>query len=347
MGSKPVIYVDESGFLNWNGIQVSDSNLISELWAHTRLLENGAFQVSWNGQEAWLASWDWPRVVHHAQWDESGVWHIQGPWGQSQASWDDIYWDFADRIVGVDHRGFAFVLKPMAAQRIYEACEEIFEDQLIYRGRQWPIKRLESVHQMPVAEAEFWRRAYRESETGWDLGTWHPALPWVLDRMRWPVSRVWILGCGRGHDAAFWAQQGHRVQAWDIAPEALEAAGHSYSSLNINWVRSSAWDAFQTLPAACFDIVFEHTFYCAIEPSRRSDLVRLWWEKLTPGGFFVGIFFCRWRWQAPPFGGCEWEYHHRLTQQGFRVILWQRLWEGLSPAGRLGTELLVVAQKPH
>jgi 2-polyprenyl-3-methyl-5-hydroxy-6-metoxy-1,4-benzoquinol methylase len=39
-----------------------------------------------------------------------------------------------------------------------------------------------------------------------------------------PRCRVLVLGCGEGHDAAFFAQNGHIVTGVDISPEAITRA---------------------------------------------------------------------------------------------------------------------------
>jgi SAM-dependent methyltransferase len=99
------------------------------------------------------------------------------------------------------------------------------------------------------------------------------------------------------------------------------------------------------LPAemtGAFDMVFEHTCYCAISPSRRNELVRVWRRVLTEGGHVLGVFFTMDRPNGPPYGGSEWELRSRLGKT-FRLLFWTRLRDSVS--SRLGQELLVYAQK--
>jgi methyl halide transferase len=51
-----------------------------------------------------------------------------------------------------------------------------------------------------------------------------------------------------------------------------------------------------------FDYVLEHTCFCAIDPSRRSQYIQLVRQLLKPGGQLIGLFFTHSRPDGPPFG---------------------------------------------
>jgi hypothetical protein len=112
---------------------------------------------------------------------------------------------------------------------------------------------------------------------------------------------------------------------------------------DIPGIKFQTGDAF-SLPESfntSFDMVFEHTLYCAISPQKRDELVRCWRKVLVPQGQVLGVFFVFDRSGGPPFGGSEWELETRLGAN-FNFLYWTR-WR-LSPQERQGSELVALAQ---
>ena len=173
----------------------------------------------------------------------------------------------------------------------------------------------------------------------------HPALTKMAAAIKVQRSRILVLGCGRGHDAAWFARAGHIVTAVDYSEDAISEAKHLYGDVaDLTFAREDAL-ALPTKYTEAFDIVFDHTLYCAIDPARRGDLVKSWRKALTENGHLLGIFFCNEKQKGPPYGGSEWELRSRLNKQ-FRTLFWQRLKD--SPKenlSRLGSELFIYSQK--
>ncbi|MFN7904791.1 MAG: class I SAM-dependent methyltransferase, partial [Pseudobdellovibrionaceae bacterium] len=93
---------------------------------------------------------------------------------------------------------------------------------------------------------------------------------------------------------------------------------------------------------AAFDVVCEHTCFCALNPSLRKQLVKTWQRCLVPNGTLFGVFFSMFKFQGPPFGATEWEIRKRLGNP-FQILFWNR-WRKSVP-GRMGRELFVYARK--
>ena len=91
-----------------------------------------------------------------------------------------------------------------------------------------------------------------------------------------------------------------------------------------------------------FDMIFEHTCYCAIDPERRAELIQTYTRLLAPDGQLMGVFFVMDKHDAPPFGGTEWELRERLRKR-YQFQFWGR-WQHSVPA-RKGRELFVLARK--
>ena len=134
-----------------------------------------------------------------------------------------------------------------------------------------------------------WNRRYIEGDTPWDKGAAHPALGVALAQSALS-GRVLVPGCGTGHDVRALAAEGLEVTGLDIAPLALEKAR---AHQPVGDEQYFLGDLF-ALPAGfkqSFDGVFEHTCFCAIDPSRRVDYVTAIASVLKPGGRLLAVFF--------------------------------------------------------
>lgn len=135
-----------------------------------------------------------------------------------------------------------------------------------------------------------WEEHYRQGETPWEKGRPHPALLDFLKEHGPVPGEIFVPGCGSGHDVRALSSCENHVVGIDIAPFAIAAAnafpkvGHEEYQLA---------DLF-ALPAEFnrqFDVVFEHTCFCAIDPARRAQYVEAIVRLLRPGGRIIAIFF--------------------------------------------------------
>ncbi len=161
---------------------------------------------------------------------------------------------------------------------------------------------------------DFWQQRYEDGTTRWDLGQPSPPLVIWWHGSAWQPQRAIVLGCGRGHDARFLAEQGVEVLGVDFAPGAIAAARqqHQAPGLKLEFVQQ---DMFQLLPdyAQQFDLVVEHTCYCAIDPSHRDDYVALAAQLLRPQGRLVAVFFTHNRGGGPPYATTPAEIRQRFS----------------------------------
>lgn len=155
-----------------------------------------------------------------------------------------------------------------------------------------------------------WQHQYASGETPWDKGEPAPALLEYLSRNP-PAGRVLVPGCGTGRDVRAWAVGGaEEVLGLDIAPLAVERAGRFLSGTPRTAVKLGDLFTDCHLPplAGSFDLVWEHTCYCAIPPARRGEYTDAIAAALKPGGQLLGVFYLNpWdededQTQGPPFG---------------------------------------------
>ncbi len=140
-----------------------------------------------------------------------------------------------------------------------------------------------------------WAQHYADGDTPWDHGAEHPELAARLGAgelaVPTPGARALVPGCGRGHDALALARIGWAVTALDQVP-ALE--GLVNSGLQPLGGEYQLGDALGWAPASGepdVELVFDHTFLCAIDVEQRPQFVDLVLRALRPGGQFVCLLF--------------------------------------------------------
>ena len=122
---------------------------------------------------------------------------------------------------------------------------------------------------------DFWQERYDEQITPWDLGQVSPHFEQFLQFTQLPLGKMFVPGCGRAHDAAFFAEQGFDVNAVDYTKGAIEEVQRLYGHLENLTLEQQ--DIFH-LPKSFtnkFDYLLEHTCYCAINPKRRILYARV------------------------------------------------------------------------
>lgn len=342
-GSLPdkFIAIDEEGYPLFNESKVNDPQLAREIYKNIKLSENGAFVTSVQGQQAFVEAFDEPYVARHFSF-ENNIWKIHLPF-ETDFDFDPttLTVDEWDRFHGLTKHNVPFVLGRVAQEELFKLCDDYDDDSITVNGRQILVKPW-MVADPAVEQGGYWSQIYQTETPKWELNQATPALMDMLPRLKLPKSRVLVLGCGSGNDAAFFAKDGHWVTAVDISAEAIALGKEKYANhSNITWVQADIFTLGEEYTAA-FDIIFEHTCFCAIAPHRRNDLVKLWRRCLTPKGHLLAVMFAMERRYAPPFGGSEWEYRERLKKH-FQFIFWGR-WKN-SIDRRNGKEVLIYAVK--
>ena len=157
-----------------------------------------------------------------------------------------------------------------------------------------------------------WQERYQTEDTPWDKGEPAPGLVgWLKKQTLDPETRVLVPGCGRGHDASAWAKAGFDTTGMDLAEIALNDARMKYESLpNLAFFPGNFLD---DKPQEPYDLIFEHTLYCAIDPARREDYAKSLLAWLKPGGYFLAIHFIfPLNEEGPPFGASKDEIINRF-----------------------------------
>jgi methyl halide transferase len=199
-------------------------------------------------------------------------------------------------------------------------------------------------------DADFWAELYRNGDTGWDQGGPSPGLVDFLNRdvgagrvMPFQSGRALVPGCGRGHDARALAAAGFTVIGLDVVKGAVEEAARMAEAEGLKRIRFAQAD-FLHLPAPLrgpYDLIFENTFFCAIDPDHRNRYVEAAANLLAAAGFLLGVFYNIQPETGPPFGATREELLDRFGRR-FRLIL-DRVPSSIPR--REGKELLMLWQR--
>ena len=134
-----------------------------------------------------------------------------------------------------------------------------------------------------------WEAQYQKGETPWEKRGPSPGLVDFLAQE--PVrGRGLVPGCGFGHDVRALAATAEEVVGLDIAPSAVEGAARFPRVKNERYELANLFDLPSHLRGA-FDWVWEHTCFCAIDPSMRAAYVDAVASALKPGGKLLAIFY--------------------------------------------------------
>lgn len=199
-----------------------------------------------------------------------------------------------------------------------------------------------------------WEYCYQQGGDGWDLGRVPPPLVRGLNHPSWRLQkgeRALVIGCGRGHEALLLGHAAQKnaaqVVAIDIAPTAVRITKQRAAADGLGAVLTAhATDLFDredsVLQAGAYDLLVEHTCYCAISPTRRDEYAAAVARLLKPDGRLIGLFYCHDYPDGPPYGSTVDEIRDRLSSD---FVLEHEEVPSDSILSRAGQEWLIVAQR--
>lgn len=167
----------------------------------------------------------------------------------------------------------------------------------------------------------YWEMRWQTKQTGWDLGAISPPIQSFIDGLADKNQRILIPGCGNAHEAAYLLEKGFtNITVIDIAPSLTNLISrqlqHHVRSHKLTVICADFFEFNGT-----FDLIIEQTFFCAIDPSLRSQYALQMQKLLTPGGRLVGLLFDKVFEGGPPFGGNVAEYEGYFKPMFAEVLI--------------------------
>src|SRR5947209_287339 len=164
-------------------------------------------------------------------------------------------------------------------------------------------------------DSSYWENRYQTKDMPWEKGAPSPGLvDFLAAHPGLARGSVCVPGCGTGHDVREWAKAGFQATGFDLAPSAIRL-GHEKTTaagLHANFQLS---DFLREQPPFQFDWVFEHTLYCAIDPSERDAYARAVVRWLKPGGQYLAVNYLIPDKDGPPFGTTRDELWSRFSPE--------------------------------
>jgi len=344
MSADRYVVIDEEGYYSFDGKRVADDALGRTMIENLKVDDHGRLVTSLTDVPAFVEYFDAPLLARHVRMADSGHGELDLSYGaKARFAFTSLSLDEWDRFHGVTEKNVPFVLSRQAQMEFFEMLESFDDESVTIAGKTYQVPPwLE-----PSDEGEqpqFWSDLYKTEQAGWELGQESTILPVILPQLKLVKSRILVLGSGSGHDAAYFAKLGHVVTAVDFSDEALKRAKQKYAELDtLTFVRADIFNLPEKWNEQ-FDMVFEHTCFCAISPDKRDQLIKVWRRVLQPHGHLLAIFFAFEKRKGPPFGGSEWELRQRL-KPAFDFMYWTRWRQSIEK--RKGKELVVYARKKN
>ena len=182
-----------------------------------------------------------------------------------------------------------------------------------------------------------WEARYQSGDMPWEKGEASPGLvDFVASHADLPRGTVAVPGCGTGHDVRVWARAGFTTTGFDFAPSAVRLARERTALMGIraDFVQG---DFLQDEPPQKFDWIFEHTLFCAIDPSDRERYVQAVLRWLPPRGNYLAVNYLIPDQDGPPFGTTRAELWERFSRH-FDLL---EEWMPRSYPNRTGLELML------
>ena len=182
----------------------------------------------------------------------------------------------------------------------------------------------------------YWDSRYQNQEIGWDIGAVSAPLKAYFDQLTDPNLRVLIPGGGNSYEAVYLLEKGFKnVTVVDFSETVTDSLRQKHLLLNV-----VCEDFFQH--QGDYDLIVEQTFFCALDPSLRTQYAPKMQQLLSENGKLVGLFFDRIFVGGPPFGGSEAEYRV-LLQPYFDIKIFEKATNSIPP--RAGSELFLIARQ--
>lgn len=167
-----------------------------------------------------------------------------------------------------------------------------------------------------------WEKCWEQDVTPWDLGQPTPVIVHLHQTGALPKGRTMVPGCGSGYDVVAMACPERYVVGVDLSDKAIKKAIELSSSLpNADYFTFLKEDFFTWHPTELFDLIFDYTFFCAIDPGMRSAWASRMESLLKPDGELITLMFpISDHDGGPPYKVSIADYEEVLHPLGFKAV---------------------------
>ena len=185
-----------------------------------------------------------------------------------------------------------------------------------------------------MLDENFWNNKYLNNEAAWDIGYISTPIKEYIDQLKNKGLKIIIPGCGNAYEAEYLFKNGFsNVFLIDFSPTALKQFSERVPQFPKEQL---ICDNFFNHTEK-YDLMFEQTFFCALDSSLRKIYANKMYQLLKPEGKLVGLLFnIPLNSDKPPFGGNEIEYR-KLFSENFKISMMQVAYNSIPQ--RTGNEL--------
>lgn len=187
---------------------------------------------------------------------------------------------------------------------------------------------------------QYWNKRYQNNDFAWDIGSVSQPLKTYFEQLSDKELKILIPGAGNSYEAEYLFNLGfHNCYVLDFALEPLRNLKQRVPDFSNEQLIQE--DFFKH--KGQYDLIIEQTFFCAIDPSLRTDYVQHMNALLKPNGKLVGLLFNDpLNSDKPPFGGNKADYL-KLFEPVFNIKTFEPCYNSIKP--REGRELFVILDK--
>ncbi len=186
---------------------------------------------------------------------------------------------------------------------------------------------------------EYWEERYESATTNWDIGEISTPLKAYIDHLKDKNCRILIPGAGNAYELDYLIENGFQnVFVMDYAKHPLDAIIKRNKALEKHVIQDDFFNHNGT-----YDLIIEQTFFCALQPSLRSNYVAKMYDLLSKKGKISGLLFnFPLTEEGPPFGGSQEEYIN-LFSNTFSIKILDIAYNSIKP--RANKELFFTFEK--
>ncbi|MBC34903.1 MAG: SAM-dependent methyltransferase [Bacteroidetes bacterium] len=185
-------------------------------------------------------------------------------------------------------------------------------------------------------DANFWESNYQNQQTGWDIGYAATPIKEYIDQLQNKNLKILIPGAGNAYEVEYLFKKGFKnVFLMDIAESPINNFKKRLPEFPENHILQE--DFFNHKDK--YDLIIEHTFFCALDKKLRPEYVKKMHSLLKTGGKLCGLLFrIDFGNDHPPYGGSKEEYI-QLFKDHFVLKTLETAYNSIKP--RMNNELFM------
>ena len=196
-----------------------------------------------------------------------------------------------------------------------------------------------------------WSRGLARGQA-FDANQPEPALVALMERHALPAGRALVPGCGRGYSVVQLASPERTALGLDIAPTGVaaardfitEAVGGSDLEAQVDVQEADFFSAEIVSKIGQFEVVYDCTFLCAIQPDMRKAWANQMNKLLAPNGELITLIFPNGPLGStgPPFTINEELVTSLLAPHGFKAVEVAEVPQDQLARGQRGSEVIAI-----